>query len=323
MARCDRQNPDSRNFGLGSRDLDRAGQNALREGMQSHSSIATMADRWSTFAAFSRQELGVSDMRRLDTEHLRQYGDHLRDRLERGEIGPATAQNALSTVNRVLEIARGDREVRLNPVREAGLPERSGVATTDRAVSQADHQSALAALPERLGAMLETQRALGLRFEESAKLDAKNALAQAERTGLVRVEQGTKGGLARDVPITRPEQVQALRQAAAVQGADRSMIPAQQSYAKFRSEAYQAIREQSIQCHGERHAYAQSRYEALTGVACPVAAGIEHGRPHIEHMATQLGISTQEARALDQEARSQVASELGHGRIDVTNAYLG
>ena len=45
MARCDRANPDSRNFGLGSRDMGYAERNALREGMQNHSSIATMADR--------------------------------------------------------------------------------------------------------------------------------------------------------------------------------------------------------------------------------------------------------------------------------------
>ncbi|HGY1053541.1 TPA: integrase domain-containing protein [Aeromonas salmonicida subsp. pectinolytica] len=323
MARCDRENPDARNYGLGSRDLNFAGQNALREGMLSHGSIATMADRWSLFAAFSKQDLGVSDMRKIDTGHLQQYAAHLRDRLERGEIGPATAQNLLSTVNRVMEIARGDRAVRLDPVREAGLPERSGVATTDRSVSQADHQSALAALPERLGAMLELQRGLGLRFEESAKMDARAALAQAERTGQIRVERGTKGGLSRDVPIIRPEQVESLRQAAALQGGDRSMIPDQQSYGEFRAEAYQQIRAQSLQCHGERHSYAQERYAALTGVACPVAAGIEHGRAHIEHIAVQQGISVQEALALDQEARLQVASELGHGRVDVTNAYLG
>lgn len=323
MARCDRPNPDSRNFGLGSRDLDRAGHNALREGMRSYSSIATMADRWGQFAAFSQQVLGVGDMRKLDADHLRQYADHLRDRLDRGEIGPATAQNALSTVNRVLEIARGDQAVRLDPVREAGLPERSGVATVDRSVSQHDHQTAVATVPERLGAMLEMQRALGLRFEESAKIDARSALAQAERTGQVRISDGTKGGLGRNVSITQPGQVDALRQAATVQGEHRSLIPPGQSYGEFRAEAYQHTLAQGIQCHGERHAYAQGRYEALTGVSCPVVAGIEHGRAHIEHIATQLGISTQEARALDQEARLQVASELGHGRVDVTNSYLG
>lgn len=44
--------------------------------------------------------------------------------------------------------------------------------------------------------MIELQRGLGLRFEESAKIDARSALARAERTGQIRVEHGTKGGLA-------------------------------------------------------------------------------------------------------------------------------
>ena len=62
MARCDRSHPDARNFGLGARDMSRAGLHALREGMQSHSSIATMADRWASFAAWAR-EAGIRDMR--------------------------------------------------------------------------------------------------------------------------------------------------------------------------------------------------------------------------------------------------------------------
>lgn len=171
MARCDRANPNSRNFGLGSRDMAYAGRNALREGMQSHSSIATMADRWSQFASWAREEAGIRDMRHIESATLRGYATHLIERLERGEISPATAQNALSAVNRVLEIARGDRAVRLDPVREAGLPIRSGIATTDRAVSLSQHDTALAALPERLAAILSLQRAFGLRFEEAAKLE--------------------------------------------------------------------------------------------------------------------------------------------------------
>ncbi len=71
MARCDRANPDSRNFGLGSRDMGYAGRSALREGMQSHSSIATMADRWGQFASWAREEAGIRDMRHIETATLR------------------------------------------------------------------------------------------------------------------------------------------------------------------------------------------------------------------------------------------------------------
>ncbi|WP_235714070.1 hypothetical protein [Aeromonas caviae] len=79
-----------------------------------------MADRWSQFATWAKDMAAIKDMRQIETSTLRDYATHLIARLERGEISPATAQNALSTVNRVLEIARGDRAVRLDPVREAG-----------------------------------------------------------------------------------------------------------------------------------------------------------------------------------------------------------
>lgn len=322
LARHERRNPDARNFGLGSRDLAYAGRNALREGMRSHSSIATMADRWAQFAVWAR-EAGIRDMRQIETDTLRDYATHLIERLQRGEISPATAQNALSAVNRVLEIARGDRAVRLDPVREAGLPIRSGIATTDRAVSLSQHDNVLAALPERLAAILSLQRAFGLRFEEAAKLDAARALAQAQH-GMVRIEVGTKGGLARNVPITNPlEQKFLLANAANLQENARSLIPAHQTYREFRAEAYAELRSAGIRSHGERHAYAQERYAALVGAPAPVAAGIRHGAEHHRFLATKLGIDVAAARTLDQQARLQVAAELGHGRIDVTNAYLG
>jgi hypothetical protein len=278
-----------------------------------------MTDRWALFAQYARQELGLRDMRKLTTEHLRQYADHLHILLDRGEIAASTAQNRLSTVNRVMEIARGDRAVRLDPVRGAGLPQRSGIAMADHAMSDADHANTVVSVPPRLGAQLGLQRELGMRFEESCKCSPRALLAQAEARGVIRIEDGTKGGRVRDVPITSETQIAALRQAAAVQGTDRSMIPADLSYAEYREQCYQ----QQVRYHSERHAYAQMRYAALAGAACPVAAGVAHGAAHHAYLATQLGLSVTEAREIDRGAREQVASELGHGRTDVTNAYLG
>ncbi len=57
-------------------------------------------------------------MRDIEKAHLVAYAAHLNDRYERGEIAPSTAQNYLSAVNRVMEIARGDRQVRVDPVSE-------------------------------------------------------------------------------------------------------------------------------------------------------------------------------------------------------------
>ncbi|EGR2393478.1 integrase [Vibrio cholerae] len=290
--------------------------------MKSFQSIATIHDRWSVFSAWIKSEQGIKDMRDIEKAHLVAYAAHLNDRYERGEIAPSTAQNYLSAVNRVMEIARGDRQVRVDPVSEGGLTKRSGIATGDRSVSEVAHNAAMGAISERLGALLELQRNFGLRFEESAKLDAARALREAEKTGSVSIKDGTKGGRARTVPITNDAQVSALQQAAAIQDC-RSMIPAEKNYREFRQEAYREIGRHPVNFHGERHHYAQTRYRDLLGAECPVKAGIKHGRAHHEYLAKELGVSVAHAKMLDQEIRSEVARELGHGRIDVTNSYLG
>jgi hypothetical protein len=209
--------------------------------------------------------------------------------------------------------------VRLDPVRGANLPQRSGIAMTDHSMSDADHANTVASVDGRLAAQLELQRQLGLRFEESCKSNPRALLAQAETRGIVRIEDGTKGGRPREVPITGEHQIAALRQAVAIQGSHRSMIPADLTYSQYRETCYQ----HGISFHAERHFYAQHRYEALAGAACPVAAGVSHGAAHHTHLASVLGVSLSEAREIDRGAREQVAAELGHGRIDVTNAYLG
>ena len=101
------------------------------------------------------------------------------------------------------------------------------------------------------------------------------------------------------------------------------MIPAEQNYREFRQEAYREIGRHPVNFHGERHHYAQTRYRDLLGAECPVKAGIKHGRAHHEYLAKELGVSVAHAKMLYQEIRSEVARELGHGRIDVTNSYLG
>lgn len=320
--RSDRVNPDAQNFGLKSRDMGKAGLNALKEGIKSFQSISTLHDRWSVFCSWIKAEQGIKDMRDVEKAHLVAYSAHLNDRYERGEIAPSTAQNYLSAVNRVMEIARGDRQVRVDPVAEGGLPKRSGITTEDRSVSELAHNIAVEAVSERIGAMLELQRTLGLRFEESAKLDANKALKEALKTGSLSIKDGTKGGRARLVPITGEAQVAALRQAAAIQDG-RSMIPADLSYREFRQDAYREIGRQPVNFHGERHHYAQTRYKTLLGTECPVKAGVKHGLAHHKYIAKELGVSLAQAKMLDKEIRSEVARELGHGRIDVTNSYLG
>ena len=332
MARQDRANPDSRNFGLRSRDMASAGRNALREGMQSHSSIATMSDRFSQFAEFSRAKLGIRDMRQLEREHILQYAERLRERCEQNQLSAATAQNQLSAVNRVLELARGDRLLNVAPVREANLPQRSNIKQVENFLSSSasyersgcNTPALLATLPERLQVQIELQRILGLRFEEGCKLNPARLLAQVEKSHSVTIKDGTKGGRARDIPVLAQEQRQALARAAILQGRDRSLIPEGMTYKAYRTQAYESLRQAGINgFHQNRHEYARNRYQQLTRCPCPVTAGVAHGKPHFQYMAGRLAISENQARTLDQQARLQVARELGHHRYCVTNNYLG
>ena len=326
MSRQDRAHPNARNFGLGSKDMDRAGLHALREGMQSCGSINTMSDRWHHFARFARQEWNIRDMRKLNREHVQHYADYLRERFDRGELAPATAQNYLSAVNRVLEIARGDKHCHVNPVRDAGLPTRTGICQASQAPGPELRATVQKQVSHRLSVQIDLQRALGLRFEEAAKINATRLLAQAEQQQSIRVSDGTKGGHPRQVPITNSYQIIALREAAKLQGRNPSLIPANMTYKTWRNQSYEVLRRLEISgfhFHGNRHEYAHARYQSITGCACPVVSGVPYGKAYFSYMSRQLNVSPARARQRDLEARLQIARELGHYRIRITRAYLG
>lgn len=316
------RNMNARNFGLGSRDMGRALTAAYRQAGNGDNANAQAQAHCARFANFMREEYGIKDARKIDRSHVRGYAAHLRERFEAGEISASTAQNYLSPINKSLAYARRDHALHVNGVRDAGLPSRSGVASSDHSVTAAQHAAAKSAINERTGALLELQRQLGLRFKESALIDARSALEQAETTGKVLIEAGTKGGRARELPITAKHQVEALRTAAAIQKSDRSMIPADQTWRQFQSESYREMQDVTAKFHGERHHYANERYQQLAGVAAPARAGIPHAKRHA-FIAKELGLTTAQARELDHQVRAQVSAELGHSRISITNAYLG
>ena len=309
----------TRNFGLGSRDMSRAGDAALKNlsGL-SFSGIATLSERWGEFCKWAQAE-GIKKMENVTRETVINYGNRLADRVALGELSAATAQNYVSAANRVMGIARGDNAVSVSPTRDCGIPKRSGIATESRAIGEKEHAATQGRVSPRLGALAGLQREFGLRFKESCLLNVRKALQEAKTLGHVRIVDGTKGGRARTVPIARPErQMAALERAAALQDG-RSMVPAGRRYIDFARACYRELGNH----HGERHSYAQARYEALTGSPCPLAANVAHGAAHHRFLAGRLGVTAAQARGLDQQARLQIAEELGHGRIDITHKYLG
>ena len=257
-------------------------------------------------------------MEKIGKADIIRYGAELAGQVKTGQMEASTAQNYVSAVNTVMEIARGDRAVTVSPTADCGIGKRTGIATTSRAISESEHRQAREGLPERLEAILELRRQFGMRFKESALLDVRVALKTALSDKAIRIVDGTKGGRPRTVPIVKAEQVDVLAMAAAIQDG-RSMVPETSCYIDFQRACYREF----SNWHGERHAYAQARYEALVGAPSPVVAGIKHGKAHHAFLAERLGMTLGQAKAWDLTNRKIIAEELGHGRIGITNTYLG
>jgi hypothetical protein len=302
-----------------------AAKNALSRAGKSFSSVATISQRFSHFASFAKETANIKIMENISRDTVLAYAKLLAEKVEAGQLSAATAQNYLSTVNVTLSLARGDYALRVTAVGDAGLASRSGIAKVDKSVSIADHLAAVGRASPVLALLLELQRELGLRFEESVKIDAQKAYAQAVDKGVVTIQAGTKGGRVREVPITSNSQIVALKAAADYQQfyKIKSMIAAGQTYKDFRNAAYNEIRGLGVAFHGERHAYAINRYQTLVGVSAPVVVGIRKLAEHIAYVAKTLGISVKDAGSLDYGARLKISFELGHSRTAVTRSYLG
>ena len=157
-------------------------------------------------------------------------------------------------------------------------------------------------------ASLRLQAAFGLRREEAIKF----APRLADKGDYIALKPSwTKGGRYREIPITHPRQRKILDEVKTLAGSG-SLIPEGRRYVdQMKRYDYQTLKAGLSNLHGLRHGYAQWRYKALTGWDCPMAGG-----------RYASAMNRDDART-DYAARLQVARELGHDRIDVTNAYLG
>lgn len=301
------------NYGLKTRDMAKAARFAMnREAANkdaSFSTAATIADRFNQFAQFAKFE-GLRRLEEVTREHVASYGQDLAERVANGELSPAYAQNLVSAVNTVMDAATRGQWQSVSPTRECGITHRSSVRDTPAvATDRGKVEAAQAAMTERGQAITGLALDLGLRSKEASLINATGALKEAQETGRVTIIDGTKGGRLREIPITHERQIESLSLAARVQGEARSLVPEHQSWATFRGGELREIREtlqahQVPGLHDLRAAYASERYQALTGERPPIEGG-------------------QASRAADLAARHVLAVELGHGRIDIINAYIG
>jgi len=307
------------NFGLRSRDMSKAGEFALnqtaRSGAISYSTAGTLSDRWNQFVEHAKAG-GTRWMEDIQSDQVRAWGRGLADQVRNGEMSPSYAQNLVSAVNTVMNLATMGRWDSVSPTKTCGIAQRSAIridppSGMDRTAFGAAMESLRENGLQRQASIAELARDFGLRSKEASMLDARAALAEARERGAITVTEGTKGGREREVPITGEHQIQTLEHAAEIQEAGRNLIPSDQTWKEWRDGELRDGRE-AVQVaiggngyHDLRAAYANERYETLTGHDSPVFGG------RIED------------RDIDREARMKISEELGHGRIDVVAEYVG
>lgn len=188
-----------------------------------------------------------------------------------------------------------------------GIPDRHFITNESKAktVSGAELDKVR---DEHVRMSLELQQTFGLRREEAMKFQP----SFADRGDhLVLKASWTKGGKERVIPVRTEAQRDVLNRARRLAGFG-SLIPSNRNYV-YQLRVYEGntLRAGLSHMHGLRHAYAQNRYQELTGWPCPATGG-----PDSKTL-------TPEQRELDREARLTISRELGHEREAVTAAYLG
>ncbi len=155
---------------------------------------------------------------------------------------------------------------------------------------------------------LELQQAFGLRREEAIKFQP----GFADQGDHIRLKASwTKGGKARVIPLRNDVQRRVLDRARHLAG-NGSLIPSARNYRQqLRIYERHTANAGLSKMHGLRHAYAQQRYQELTGWLAPAAGG-----PVTKAL-------TLEQKRMDHQARLAISRELGHEREQISAIYLG
>ena len=188
-----------------------------------------------------------------------------------------------------------------------GIPDRQFVSDQSKAKNLAEEQLDHVK-DEHVRMSLRLQQAFGLRREEAIKIQPR----WADRGKHLHLKASwTKGGRERTVPIRTTEQRAVLEHAKQLAGLG-ALIPGSRNYIQqLRIYERHTANAGLSKMHGLRHAYAQQRYQELTGWPSPHAGG-----------PSKAKLSGAQKRR-DHEARLTISKELGHVREQITAVYLG
>jgi len=268
-------------------------------------SYATQSNREWTLSLMANQlhELGYRKMtpQSLKPKHIEALVKHWLGQ----DLSVGTIKNRMATirwwagkVNKQNVVARSNEHY--------GIPDRRFITNESKARSVTREQLDKVR-DAHVRMSLELQQAFGLRREEAMKFQP----SFADRGDhLVLKASWTKGGRERTIPVRTEDQRDVLNRARRLAGFG-SLIPSNRNYVhQMRVYEGNTCRAGLSKMHGLRHAYAQHRYEELTGWKAPAAGG-----PDTRSL-------TPEQRETDRKARLLISQELGHEREQITAVYL-
>ncbi|EJM3431898.1 integrase domain-containing protein, partial [Salmonella enterica] len=267
-----------------------------------HNGLQLMADQLQS-VGFHTRVMSVHD---LKGRHV----NRLVSLWKQQALSDATMKNRLAMLRWWAEKTGNPGAVKTSE--EYGIGRRQLVTNESKAETLAGKD--LSTISPWVALSLRLQEAFGLRREESMKFRVSWALKGQSPDSISAISlkpSWTKGGRPRSIPVLTQEQRQLLAEVRQLAGSG-SLIPPDRSYREHLRVFERETASTGIgHTHGLRHAYAQRRYEELTGRKPPVLGG-----------RTRRTMRREE-RQKDDWIRRQISEELGHSRISVTSIYVG
>jgi len=267
---------------------------------------------------------GVQRWKNISNKHVHQAVN----KWKQEGLQVATIKEYLSGVRIVCRIYGNHRIAEENA--QFGIGNRVMVDNRDKSLPQEVFNRVVTELKnsnnqddQKIAAQLQLERYLGLRTQEACQFNGHKAVLA---DGRIFIQHGTKGGRERIISEVADKGMEAIQYAKTISGKG-NLIPSNHSLKTWIQKYYRVIRGKGIskkECgassHGCRHAYAQDRYEDITGFKAPCKFESKE-----KYRKNAIKIAGERWRKLNQDARQIIKAELGHGpdRDDVVSQYLG
>lgn len=267
-------------------------------------SYNTQADRQALLSNFAETLVklgyGLRDIKGLKEKHIQAVVKYWQEK----SLTNATLKNRVSAIRYLAVKINKPNIVPSN--QELSIGKRRYVPQFNRAIKNPDFSGVK---NKYVYVSLQLQRVFGLRREEAIKI--KPHIAD-KGDHITLIPSWCKGGRGRDVPIHTPEQRHWLEMAKNLVEKGNSLIPPEKNYIRHRYTYDKEVQQAGLKnLHGLRHAYAQMRYEELTGWSAPI-----NGGPSSKQLTAAM-------KKIDHEARMIITEELSHSREQITVNYLG